>query len=169
MIPDDLIQIGTFTAPHGLHGAIKLRAIGEPDALLGLRRVFIPNKGWLGVKQVALHDVIPVLMLAGVNSRPDALALHSLEVYAEKAAVHLEPDTFYYHDLIGRAVVAPDGSSLGVVASMIDTGAQDILVVRHSTHERGERDVLVPLQAPYVRVLEDQVEIEPITGLFDEI
>ena len=119
---------------------------------------------WLGVKQVVLHDIIPVLTLAGVNSREDALALHSLEVYAEKAAVHLEPDTFYYHDLIGRAVVAPDGSSLGVVQSMIDTGVQDILVVRHN-----ERDVLVPLQAPYVRVLEDNIEIEPIAGLFDEI
>ena len=161
---DDLIQIGTLTAPHGLHGAIKLRAIGQPDALLELRRVFIHTKGWLGVKQVVLHDVIPVLMLAGVNSRPDALALGGLEVYAEKKAVRLEPDTFYYHDLIGRAVVAPDGSSLGVVASMIDTGAQDILVVRHN-----ERDVLVPLQAPYVRVREDKIEIEPVTGLFDEL
>ena len=83
-----------------MHGAIKLRAIGQPDALLELRRVFIPNKGWLGVKQIVLHDVIPVLMLAGVNSRADALTLHSLEVYAEKEAVRLEPDTFYYHDLI---------------------------------------------------------------------
>ena len=159
---DDLIQIGTLTAPHGLHGAIKLRAIGQPDALLELRRVFIPNKGWLGVKQVALHDVIPVLMLAGVNSRPDALALGGLEVYAEKTAVRLEPDTFYYHDLIGRSVVAPDGSSLGVVQSMIDTGAQDILVVKHN-----QREVLVPLQAPYVRVLEETIEIEPVIGLFD--
>jgi 16S rRNA processing protein RimM len=163
MIPDDLIQIGTFTAPHGLHGAIKLRAIGQPDALLELRRIYIPNKGWLGVKQIVLHDVIPVLMVAGVNSRADALTLHSLEVYAEKNKVHLEPDTFYYHDLIGRAVVAPDGSSLGVVQSMIDTGVQDILVVRHNG-----REVLVPLQAPYVRVLEDSLEIEPISGLFDE-
>jgi 16S rRNA processing protein RimM len=163
MIFDDLIQIGTFTAPHGLHGAIKLRAIGQPDALLELRRVFIPNKGWLGVKQVALHDVVPVLMLAGVNSREDALALHSFDVYAEKAAVRLEPDTFYYHDLIGRAVIAPDGSSLGVVQSMIDTGVQDILVVKY-----GEREVLVPLQAPYVRVLKDSIEIEPVTGLFDD-
>ena len=162
MISDDLIQIGTFTAPHGLHGAIKLRAIGRPDALLELRRVFIPNKGWLGVKQVALHDIVPVLMLAGVNSRADALTLHSLEVYAEKGAVRLEPDTFYYHDLIGRSVVAPDGSSLGVVSSMIDTGAQDILVVRYA-----ERDVLVPLQAPYVRVLEDKIEIQAVSGLFD--
>ena len=159
---DDLIQIGTLTAPHGLHGAIKLRAIGQPDALLGLRRVFIPNKGWLGIKQIVLHDVIPVLMLAGVNSRPDALALGGLEVYAEKNAVRLEPDTFYYHDLIGRSVVAPDGSSLGVVQSMIDTGVQDILVVKY-----GQREVLVPLQAPYVRVLETTIEIEPVTGLFD--
>ena len=163
MIPDDLIQIGTLTAPHGLHGAVKLRAIGQPDALLELRRIYIPNKGWLGVKQVALHDVIPVLMLAGVNTREDALALHSLDVYAEKAAVRLEPDTFYYHDLIGRPVIAPDGSSLGVVQSMIDTGAQDILVVLHAG-----REVLVPLQAPYVRILENAVEIEPVTGLFSE-
>ena len=160
---DDLIQIGTLTAPHGLHGAIKLRAIGQPDALLELRRVFIPNKGWLGVKQIVLHDVIPVLMLAGVNSRPDALALGGLEVYAEKNSVRLEPDTFYYHDLIGRSVIAPDGSSLGEVVSMIDTGVQDILVVKY-----GQREVLVPLQAPYVRVFENTIEIEPVTGLFDD-
>ena len=45
---------------------------------------------------------------------------------------------------------------------MIDTGAQDILVVRYA-----ERDVLVPLQAPYVRVLEDKIEIQAVSGLFD--
>jgi 16S rRNA processing protein RimM len=160
---DDLILIGAFTQPHGLHGALKLRATGDPEALLALKRVFVASRGWLGVKGSALYNVIPVFTLAGVNSREDALPLAGLEVFAEKAALPLEEGVFYYHDLIGREVVAPDGSSLGKVKSMIDSGAQDILVVQY-----GEREVLVPLQAPYVRILETSVEIEAVPGLFDE-
>lgn len=155
--------IGTFTAPHGLHGALKLRAIGSPEALERVRRVFVQDRGWLGVKRVALHDGVPVLTLAGVTERADALPLGGLEVYADKADLTLEPDTYFYHDLIGRVVVAPDGSSLGVLKSIMDLGAQDVLVVDHHG-----REVLVPLQAPYVRVLETTIEIEPVPGLFSD-
>jgi 16S rRNA processing protein RimM len=160
---DDLISIGTFTQPHGLHGALKLRASGNPGAVTALKRVFVAARGWMTVREAALHNVIPVLSLAGVNSREDALALSGLEVFADKSALPLEEGVYYYHDLIGRAVVAPDGSSLGVVVRMVDSGAQDIIVVKH-----GEREVLVPLQAPYVRVLETTLEIEPVPGLFED-
>jgi 16S rRNA processing protein RimM len=160
---DDLVSIGSFTQPHGLNGALKLRSSGEPAALAGLKRVFVATRGWLGVREVALHNVAPVFSLAGVNSREDALALAGFEVFVDKAALRLEEGVYFYHDLIGREVVAPDGSSLGRVVRMVDSGAQDILVVQHAG-----REVLVPLQAPYVRVLETTIEIEPVPGLFED-
>jgi 16S rRNA processing protein RimM len=160
---DDLISIGTFTQPHGLQGALKLRASGEPAALAQLKRVFVASRGWLGVREVALHNVAPVFFLAGVNSKEDALALAGLEVFADKSALPLEEGVYFYHDLIGRDVVAPDGSSLGRVVRMVDSGAQDILVVSYQG-----REVLVPLQAPYVRVLEASIEVDPVPGLFED-
>ncbi len=160
---DDLIEIGAFTQPHGLHGALKLRAVGHPEALLDLERIFVQSRGWLGVKNVVMHNVIPVFTLAGVNSREDALALMGLQVSALKSALPLEEGVYYYHDLIGREVVSPDGQSLGEVVRMLDSGAQDILVIRHA-----EREVLVPLQAPYVKILANTVELTAVPGLFDE-
>lgn len=160
---DDLVLIGTLGAAHGLHGALKLRAIGQADALERVGRVFVKDRGWLGVKRLEVYDGVPMLFLAGIAARADATALTGLEVYADKSELTLQDGTYYYHDLIGRAVVAPDGTALGTLKAIMDSGVQDILVVDH-----GRREVLVPLQAPYVRVLEDKIEIEPVPGLFND-
>ncbi len=54
------------------------------------------------------------------------------------------------------------------MVDILDAGAQDVLVIRgigERLRHRAER--LVPLQAPYVRVEEGAIHVEPIPGLFD--
>ena len=45
---------------------------------------------------------------------------------------------YYWNDLIGLKVVALDGEVLGTVDYLLETGANDVLVVR------GERELLIP-------------------------
>ncbi len=161
-MPEGLISIGHFTQPFGKDGAMKLRSAGEAEHLRGLKKVWLENNGWVAVRKLEIYNDIAVLKIAGFNQRHLTDELRGLELFAEK--FNLPQGVHFYHDLIGLPVVAPDGSSLGVLKSMIDTGTSDILVVQYNAQE-----VLVPLQAPYVRILEGHIEIEPISGLFDAI
>jgi 16S rRNA processing protein RimM len=54
-------------------------------------------------------------------------------------------DEYYWTDLIGLAAVTLDGAKLGIVVRILETGANDVLVVR------GERERLVPFVATVVR------------------
>jgi 16S rRNA processing protein RimM len=160
---EDLIKIGVLTQAFGLHGALKFRPSGDPQALKGLKKVFTETRGWLEIKRIDFHEATTAIRFAEITSRPQALELKGLELFAEKTAVKLQEGTYFYHDLIGLEVVTPNGDALGAVKDMMDAGSSDIIVVRH-----GKKDVLVPLQAPYVRVVEGKLEIDPIPGLFDD-
>ena len=49
-----------------------------------------------------------------------------------------EEDSYYWADLIGLQVVTTDGTELGQVERMMETGANDVVVVS------GERERLIP-------------------------
>lgn len=134
----------------------------EPARLLGLTRVVVDGLGWRGLRSIELHGRVPVLRIEGVEHVDEAAALRGAPVRADAAEMPLEEGVYYYADLIGRPVVSPAGEPLGKVVDVMDSGAQDLLVV-----ERDDRRYLVPLQADYVRVHEAEVEIDPIPGLLD--
>ncbi len=49
-----------------------------------------------------------------------------------------QPDEYYWHDLQGLTVVTLAGERLGTVDHLIETGANDVLVVE------GDRERLIP-------------------------
>lgn len=163
-MPNDLISIGHFTQPFGKDGAMKLRNSGDPSHLQGLRKIWLEHHGWVAVRKLEIFNNVVILKIAGYSQRHFTDELRGLEVFTEKTAIRLPEGTHFYHDLIGLPVVSPDGLSLGVLKTIMDAGTADILVVNYNNKE-----ILVPLQAPYVQILEGKIEIEPITGLFDTI
>jgi 16S rRNA processing protein RimM len=159
---EDLISIGRLTQAFGRDGGIKLRPSGDPAHLRGIKKIWLESLGWQDVRRLETHNEVLILKLSGILRREQTDALRGLEVFAEKSAVQLPEGVYFYHDLIGLPVVSPDGSSLGVVKTLMDASYADILVVQYQ-----EKEVLVPVQAPYVRLLEGRIEIEPIAGLFE--
>jgi 16S rRNA processing protein RimM len=163
MIPEELIKIGVIGQTHALKGAFKLRAVDDPNQILKLTRVYIATRGWFVIKKLELHDTTPVLQLVGVSSLELASKLIGFELYAHQDELQLEDDAFYYHDLVGCKVFDQNKLEVGVVKDVMDTGIQDLLVIA-----RGGKDYLVPVQAPYVRVLRNLIEIDVFPGLLDD-
>jgi 16S rRNA processing protein RimM len=81
-----------------------------------------------------------VAKLAGIDDRDASEALGSCYIGAPREALpQTASDEYYWADLIGLAVVNLQDQPLGRVTSLIETGANQVLVVTD-----GERERLLP-------------------------
>ncbi|WP_457631125.1 ribosome maturation factor RimM [Oceanithermus sp.] len=156
------VRIGRLGRPYALSGGLKFRS-EAPEALLGQERVYLEGLGWRAV--AAVEDVSGdlVVYFAGVSTREAAEQLSGRDVYVEPGSLP-EPEEggWYYFQLVGMPV-ALEGEPWGEVVEVLDSGAQDVLVI-----ERNRRRYLVPLQAPYVEIAGGEVRISrPPAGLLE--
>ncbi|WP_287370144.1 ribosome maturation factor RimM [Oceanithermus sp.] len=157
----NLVRIGRLGRPHALAGGLKFRS-EAPEALLGQSRVYLEGLGWRAVARVEPLGEDLVVYFAGVESREAAEELAGLDVLLEPESLPEPEGGWYYFQLVGLPVFLGE-ELLGEVVDVMDTGAQDVLVVR-----RGARRLLVPLQAPYVEVEEGAVRlVAPPEGLLE--
>jgi 16S rRNA processing protein RimM len=84
-----------------------------------------------------------VLKLASIDTEEDAEALRGAPVEVDASALPRPPaGTYYHYQIIGAKVVTTGGEDLGVVAEILETGSNDVYVVRADGSE-----VLVPALA----------------------
>lgn len=156
--------------PFGIRGQLKLFAItSRPEHLNRVKTVFVgddfkPYK----VQRAAVHKAsVVILTLEDITSREDADTLRGQEVYIrESDALPLAEGEYYLHDLPGLRVQMVDGTELGVVKQVLETGANEVLVVERS--EGGE--ALIPMIKDVIKdlnIAEGTVTIEPLPGLLE--
>ena len=157
------VKLGVLGRPYGLKGGLRLKTEADPEVLAALSRVVLAGKGPRALAGLEFVGGEPVLYLLGVNTRSAAEALVGAEVYAlPEDLPELPEGSYYYHQLIGRPVFL-EGEPFGEVADVREAGAQDLLVI-----QKGLREYLVPLQAPYVEVREEGIFlVDPPEGLFE--
>ena len=81
-----------------------------------------------------------ILTLKPFDNINQVLHLVGREIYADRAALpELPSDEFYWSDLLGLQVVTADGEGLGELVDIIETGSNDVYVVK-----KNGREVLVP-------------------------
>jgi 16S rRNA processing protein RimM len=144
------VVVGRIHGLFGVHGWLRLFSYMErPADLLGFGRLWLMTaKGPEPRRVLETERKGPRLIarLEGVDSREAARALLGTELRVPRSA--LEPagvDEYLWADLIGLAVETLDGTALGRVDSLLDTGANDVLVVAGADRER-----LIPFLADYV-------------------
>ena len=77
--------------------------------------------------------------LEGVDAREQALQLSGLSISVDRDRFEpAKPGEYYWADLIGLEVRTTSGVGLGAVTGLMETGANDVLVVRR------ERERLIP-------------------------
>jgi 16S rRNA processing protein RimM len=156
--------------PFGVHGQLKLHAItNRPEHLSRVSTVFIgveltPYK----LRRAAEHKPsVLIITLSGIATRDDAEALRGQEVYIRQTdALPLDPDEYYLHDLPGLRVEIVDGTVIGTVKEVLETGANEVLIVVRP--EGGE--VLIPMIKDVVKQLDiaaGVVVIDPLPGMLE--
>lgn len=87
------------------------------------------------------HGKSVIVHIEGVEDRDRAAALIGADLGVEKL-----PDTeeghYYWSDLIGLKVVHRDGTELGSIKTMLETGAHDVMVVE--SEQGGKTERLIP-------------------------
>jgi 16S rRNA processing protein RimM len=149
------LMLARILRPHGVRGDLRVQVVtGFPERMTELDNVYIgpATDGPLSSRtpmssyrvERAKHDKADnwLLHLHGVDDRESADPLRSLCIFvALEDAVPLEQDEYYLFQLIGLHVVAHDGQPLGKLVDVLETGANDVFVIR------GEPlgEVLIPL------------------------
>ena len=154
--PEDAILLGTLGKTFQLAGGLRFYGLGqaESDAVYKLERVFIPTLGERRLTQARRVGDQTVLYLSGVTKIEQAKPLVNEEVYA-RAEDLPEPEEGFYVEQLLELPVQVDGEPFGEVVDVISAGFQDLLAILHNNDE-----YLVPLQADYVQIGEEGVEIE---------
>ena len=94
-----------------------------------------------------------------MDSRDEAEGLRGKTVEVpEEEAVDLPPDHYFWHQIIGLRVLGEDGQVLGTVDDILQTGANDVYVVRRP--EGGE--LLLPAIQQVVKSVDLQAGIMTI-------
>jgi 16S rRNA processing protein RimM len=141
--------MGQVLAPFGVRGWIKVQPFTETTgALLGYPSWWLQTgDGWSEhrLEQGAVHGKLVVAKLAGTEDREAAAAFRRREVAVPRSAMpESAPGEFYWTDLVGLAVVSREGVELGRVESLLDNGAQSVMVVR------GRVERLIPFVEEFV-------------------
>jgi len=137
----DWVELGKVLRPHGLDGcllvalhsddpanliaAASLRLAGDPGVIpFRVARAEPAGSGSGGRARVRLH-------LVGLHTRERAAEFSGAGVLIPAADLAELPEgEFYWRDLIGLQALDCDGNSLGTLAEILPTAAQDVLVVR---------------------------------------
>lgn len=137
------VVLGTIAGPHGTRGWVRIRSSTEPpENILRYAPWQVGRDGrWspVGVAEGQAQGRGVFARLDGCRDRDDALGYRGCEIAVERSRLpDLEDGEFYWTDLLGLRVATTGGVELGEVERMMETGANDVMVVR------GELERLIP-------------------------
>jgi len=142
--PDErIVVLGRLSGLYGVQGWLKVYSDTEPrEGIIKYPDWWVRQQGnWkrMRVEQGRRHGKSVVVKLEGIDDRDAAAKLLDAEVGVDRNKLpDTAPGEYYWTDLEGLTVVCVDGTELGRVDHLIETGANDVLVVE------GERERLIP-------------------------
>ncbi len=155
--PVNLAVVGKITTAFGIQGWVKIYSFTDnPEDIFSYTPWNIKTaQGWkqISVKKWKVHSKSLVALLEGYDDRDAALALGQTVIQVSKAQFKpLAGDDFYWKDLQGCRVVNQQQENLGIVESLMETGANDVLVLKidegsvplHSDKGKPLKERLVP-------------------------
>ena len=144
-----LVPLGRISGAHGVQGWVKVHSDTVPreNILMYSPWQLCVDDEWITatVTEGKRQGRGVVAKLNICETRSEALALQHCDVAVDRAQLPRSArGEYYWVDLIGLEVVTQDGLTLGHVQRLIETGSNDVLVLK------GDKERLIPF-------IEDQV------------
>lgn len=134
---DDKLIVGKITGVYGVKGWVKVYSWTEPREGITQYRPWYLKKAsdavWRPITLQAgkRHGKTVIAKIEGIDDRNAAMLLAGQVIAIDES--QLPPageNEYYWRQLIGCRVSNRQGIELGVVENMMETGANDVLVIR---------------------------------------
>jgi len=139
----DYIKVGRVSGVFGVKGWVKVFSFTDDrENILGFSPWLLKkdsNSRLIKVIDGMLQGKAIVARLDGINDRDQAAGLMGWDIFISPEQLPKAAEgEYYWSDLIGLHVETIEGVSLGVVDSLLETGANDVVIVH------GERERVIP-------------------------
>lgn len=140
---DELLELGKISGVFGVKGWVKVHSYTDPrEEIVEYGSWLIKHKGvWQEVELDAgqRQGKTVIAKLKGVDDRDQAMLYTGAKIAIRpEQLTDLQDGEYYWHDLEGMRVINQQDIELGTVNHMMETGANDVMVVE------GERERLIP-------------------------
>jgi len=161
------LVVGQISKPHGVRGDVRVVPYTSlPERFTWLDEIYIGEEEpyRVAVEDVRFHKSWVLLKLAGYNDRDMAATLcGQLLQVREDQAIPLRENEYFLYQLEGMAVFSEDGTLLGELVRVIETGANNVFVVRGKSGE-----LLIPDTTEVVRDIDfekSRITVHLLPGL----
>ena len=132
------VILGRISGLFGVRGWVKVYSYTEPrEAVLEYDRWLLSGRnGWqeATVAEGQRHGKTVIVRIDGYDDRDQAAGLIGTEIGVPRDELpETDDDQYYWSDLEGLSVVHRDGTELGKVKYLLETGANDVMVVKGDT------------------------------------
>jgi len=156
VVRNGLAVIGKIVGVHGLKGNLKIYSYAESiETYRAVSKLIIRDANGNDVchriLNIKAHKRQLLLSLEGICTREQARALTGCELFIEQANLpDLEAGVYYWSDIIGLSVFTITDKYLGRIESVLQTGANDVYVVKN--------DGTYPIKETLIPALETVVQ-----------
>ncbi len=168
---EDMFRVGVISSTHGVRGEVKVfPTTDDPQRFRRLKEVTLDTgreRLSLKIQNVKFFKNMVILKFEGYDNINDIERYRGKELWIRRdQAVDLKKDEYFIADLVGMTVTAEDGRMLGTLTDVIQTGANDVYVVKM---ENG-KEILLPAIRQcilHVDVEAGQMQVHLLPGLLD--
>ena len=140
----EFVVMGKVVGSHGIKGWLKIQPFSEEINALCSHPVWFLSKDeieWdeLKVQESSMQGRTVLAKIENTNDRNEADRLRGYLIGIKKNDLPiLEKGKYYWSDLIGLEVFNQEKFNFGVVDSIMETGSNDVVVIK------GEKETLIP-------------------------
>lgn len=160
------IKIGTIVTTHGLRGELKIKSFSDFDEIRYQKgkQLFIQyHEEFLPVEVVKfrIHKGMVLAAFSGLENINAVEKFRNCDIYMNQEDRHeLEDNEVYFADLKCCEVYFDDGSFLGEVEEVMETGANAVLRVKQK--------ILIPFVAAFIKecdIEKKKIVVKKVDGL----
>jgi 16S rRNA processing protein RimM len=159
------IRLGSINGTHGLKGWVKVFSYTDPlEAILDYSPWILRKAGAereITIKNGQASGKRLIVQVEGVDTQDQAEDLIGYEVHVNVDAMpDLKEGELYWFQLEGLSVENSSGESLGKIAQMLETGANDVMVVDPSDDSIDKQQRLIPyLEGDVVKQVDQEIGV----------
>lgn len=149
MTTQNISIVGKLGSTYGIRGWLRIYSSTEQaESIFDYQPWFLNIKGqWQAVEleswRYHSHDLI--VKLKNIDDRDVAQTLTNVEIGVSADNFPELEEGYYWHDLIGCQVLNLEGYQLGVVNDMMETGSNDVFVVKANLNDAfSKQERLIP-------------------------